>query len=233
MELKFWEKIPLLLSCVMGHVSCFTCYVSHVMAHMSGVICQVSTVICHMSHVSIFNRPGVAGVVLQTPLSLIHWLSEWAFSSKPSNHHYTQTIRARKLKLWDNVHLPPCVICHVSNVLCHVSGVRCHMSGVTCQVSNVKKKNLDKVVKLVWWRVCYQRGLPRPVLVSIYFLSLSLVNGETIQWRVCYQWGLPHLVYYLIGITIKVTTVTHSKSFHFSISFNFFRFSIIILAIEQ
>ena len=46
------------MSTVMGHVSCVTCHVSGVRCHVSGVMCQVSSVI--------FDRPGVAGAVLQT-----------------------------------------------------------------------------------------------------------------------------------------------------------------------
>ena len=53
------------------------------------------------------------GAVLITPLSLTKRLSHSSFSSKSS-----------KLKLWENVHLPPYVTCHVSNVMCHLSNVR-------------------------------------------------------------------------------------------------------------
>ena len=45
---------------------------------------------------SVINRPGVAGAVLQTSLSLIDSLSQRSFSSKPSKHHYTQTVTARE-----------------------------------------------------------------------------------------------------------------------------------------
>ena len=66
---------------------------------------------------------------------LCHWLTDWltdsAFSSKPSNHPYTQTARARELKFWENGHPPPRVTCHLSGVRCHVSGVTCHVSPVT------------------------------------------------------------------------------------------------------
>ena len=43
----------------------------------------------------LFNRPGVVGAVLQTPLSLITSLAESPFSSKPSKYRHTQTVRAR------------------------------------------------------------------------------------------------------------------------------------------
>ena len=77
--------------------------------------------------------------------SLIHSLSDWSVSSKPSKHYYTQTVKARELKFWENDHPPPSVTCHVSSVRCqvlcvrcHMSHVRCHMSGVMCQVSHVR-----------------------------------------------------------------------------------------------
>ena len=86
----------------------------------------------------VINRPGVAGAVLQSPLLLINSLIKSAFSSKPSKHHYTQTVRARELNFWENVHPPPSVTFQVSCVTCQVSCVRCHVSGITCQVSGVR-----------------------------------------------------------------------------------------------
>ena len=80
----------------------------------------------------IFNRPCVDGAVLQTPPSLFNSLTESPFSSKPSKHHYTQTLRARELNFERMFTLN-----NVSLVKCHVSDVRCQMSGVRCQVSGV------------------------------------------------------------------------------------------------
>ena len=48
--------------------------------------------------IMIFNRPGVAGAVLQTPSSLIDSVSESAFSSQSSRYHKSQSRRARELK---------------------------------------------------------------------------------------------------------------------------------------
>ena len=76
----------------------------------------------------IFNRPCVAGAELQTPLSLINSLTDSTFSSKPLKYHYTQTVRARKLKFLENVQ--PLTTCHMSGVMCHAPGVtfvRCHV----------------------------------------------------------------------------------------------------------
>ena len=52
-----------------------------------------------------------------TYTSVIDWFIKWEhFSFKPSYHHYTQTVRARELNFWENVHPPPCVRCQVSVV---------------------------------------------------------------------------------------------------------------------
>ena len=67
-----------------------------------------------------FNRPGVAGAVLQTPSSL----SDWSFSSQSWKPHYSLAVRARELKFWENVHSPPTFTFHVSCVTCHVSHVK-------------------------------------------------------------------------------------------------------------
>ena len=59
--------------------------------------------------------PGVAGAVLQTPLSfidlLINWFTQRNYSSKSSKHLHSQTVKAKNLKCWEQVHLPPPVIC--------------------------------------------------------------------------------------------------------------------------
>ena len=60
------------------------------------------------------------------------------------------------------------VTCHVSHVTCHVSHVTCHMSCVTC---NTFFSSFWQCGEAYWWRVCYQRGLSRPV----HSLSLKTV----------------------------------------------------------
>ena len=94
---------------------------------------------------------------------LINWfndsLTEWPFSTKPSKHHYTQTVRARADILKE---CSPPTTCHMSGVMCQVSVLRCLVSCVRCHVSNI--------YIYIWfrqcgwacgWRVCYQRDLPR------------------------------------------------------------------------
>ena len=89
----------------------------------------------------VFNRPGVAGAVLQTPLSLIEsvsqFVSQWAFSSKSSKYCKSQSGRARELPFWENVYPPQHVTCHMSCVTCHMSHVTCNKSHFMCHVSHV------------------------------------------------------------------------------------------------
>ena len=64
-----------------------------------------------------FNRPGVAGAVLYSALWLTNSFSD---SSRSSLYHKSQTVRARELKFWENVHPPKRVTCHMSRVTFHV-----------------------------------------------------------------------------------------------------------------
>ena len=83
--------------------------------------------------------------------SLINWLTDSVMvcgstSSKYSQHHESQTVRARELKFWETVHHVSCVMWHMSRVLCQVSSVTCHMSFFFFFCRKIK---LDKVVELV------------------------------------------------------------------------------------
>ena len=105
---------------------------------------------------NIFNRPGVAGAVLQSPPSIIDWLIEWL--SDPlvkisSKHSQSQTGRARVLKFWENVHPTLYFMCHMSPVNCHVSCVTYHMYFLSF-------KKIGQRGGASQWRVCYQHGLP-------------------------------------------------------------------------
>ena len=68
-----------------------------------------------------FNRPCVAGAVLQTALLLIDWLIE---SSFPPNLQNTINSKPKRLGSWNFERM---IIPH------QVSGVRCQVSGVRCQ----------------------------------------------------------------------------------------------------
>ena len=79
-----------------------------------------------------------------------------------SEHLHSQTIRARELKFWENVHPPPCVTCHMSRVRSQVSWVSWFFFFLSGGASR--------------WRVCYQRGLPRLVFMKVDSMTLLLFN---------------------------------------------------------
>ena len=60
--------------------------------------------------------------------------------------------------------------------MCHMSGVTCHLSGVSCHVSGVRCQHFFYIVGASWWRICYQRGLPRPDGVVADCDMLYVVN---------------------------------------------------------
>ena len=53
----------------------------------------------------------------------IQSVSQSSFSSKRSQCLHSKTVRARELKFWGNVHLPPHVVCHVTCVTRYMSCV--------------------------------------------------------------------------------------------------------------
>ena len=59
---------------------------------------------------------------------------------------HSQTVRARDLKFWEYVHLPPSVTCQMSHVLRLLSCVTSHSITQSGWAS--------------WWRVCYERANP-------------------------------------------------------------------------
>ena len=80
------------------------------MCHASRVTCHISHVMCHLSPVTYY-------------VSHITW------------HQYSQTVRARDLTFWDNVH-------HPMRVICHMSCVNWLMSHLTSHIGLVPKKNM-------------------------------------------------------------------------------------------
>ena len=122
-----------------------------------------------MQKYNIINRPGVAGAVLKTPLSLIDWFLNPPFSSKYSKYHTSQTIRARDLQFWDNLHQPLCVTCHMLHVTCHV---KCHVLCVTQHhySQTVKAKDLQFLVN-VYRPLCVLCPVPNIMLIFFYWWS--------------------------------------------------------------
>ena len=113
--------------------------------------------------VYIFNRPGVAGAVLQTASSLIHSVILFLQTFKTSLHPKCESLGAEILR-----ECSPPQTCHMSLVTCHVSRVTCHMSCVTCHFFS---SFFGQSGEAYWWRVCYQRGLPRLVFTYTVYLS--------------------------------------------------------------
>ena len=80
-----------------------------------------------------FNRPGVAGDVLQSPPLLIDSIFH-PLVQISSKHCQSQTGRARELKFLENGHPTLCVTCHMS-----------HVKKITFNFFLLKK--MDKVVE--------------------------------------------------------------------------------------
>ena len=110
----------------------------HHQAHGFSLVGKVNFPIFCYCKTCIFNRPGVARAVLQSPPWLINSVTH-PLVKISSKHSQSQTGRARVLKFWENVHPTLCVTCHVSCVTCHLSHVTCHMSPVTCHTSKKNK----------------------------------------------------------------------------------------------
>ena len=68
--------------------------------------------------------------------ALFKSVSQWSFVEISSKHLHFQTVRARKLKFWEKVHLPPPVTCHVSRTMCHMSCATWHVPHVMCHISH-------------------------------------------------------------------------------------------------
>ena len=77
--------------------------------------------------------------------------SEWSFSSKSSKDLHSQTVRARDLKFWEQVHCPPLVTCQMPYVMCHMSRVTCHKSFVAALSSSRSLVVCPLVGRLVRW----------------------------------------------------------------------------------
>ena len=99
----------------------------------------------------IFDRPGVAGADLQTSLWFIQSLTESSFVKISSKHHLSQTIRARDLTFWKNV---------------HISIVTFHISHVTWQIK--RKRNITIIF----------RKNSKPWLINIIYKYIY-INKQT------------------------------------------------------
>ena len=67
---------------------------------------------------------------------------------------------------------------HMSHVTCHMSRVICHMNffGGVGQSGGAN-----------WWRLCYERGLPRLVLNTVDYNIIEYNTADTVQFLCVYR----------------------------------------------
>ena len=102
----------------------------------------------------------------------------------------------------------------MSRVTCHLSPVTCHLSPVTCQqiiffdififfiFFYVNKNGQSGGASR--WRVCYQRGLLRLVLVNCYALASTTL--PVVNFLMLYDIELDMLLPIIIHITVQSST---------------------------
>ena len=129
----------------------------------------------HLCHsLIIINRPGVAGAVLKSPLSLIDLLVEPSFSL-----NIFQTLLIPNQKSWNFErmfipHYVSCVMCHMSHVTCHLLQVTYHMLFFLFNFFIYINEWAG------WWRVCLIKWV---VFCENIFTEPPRPNG----WRWCFQ----------------------------------------------
>ena len=93
-----------------------------------------------------------------------------SFCLGSSRHCLSQTVRAKELTFWENVHPPLCITCHLSCVMYNTFFLLLlWQSGWASQ-----------------WRVCYQRGVSCIVSMLLgYFKQKKINNKNTriLNWR--------------------------------------------------
>ena len=122
------------------------------------VKCPIFSTVLH-NKVLVFNRPGVVGAVLKTPL----WLTQSVSHHFPPNLQNMINPKPQELGGWNlerilNPHNMSLVTCHVSHVTCHLSRFTFRMSHLTCNFFFRQRCGAYR------WKVCYQQGLPRLVV---------------------------------------------------------------------
>ena len=100
------------------------------------IICIFVIIIILLLTIIIFNRPGSAWAVLQTPLSLTDYKS----LSDPLWKYFRIPVLPKPKELGVEIlrefSFP--TFCHISHATCRMSHVMRHMSCVTCHVSHVR-----------------------------------------------------------------------------------------------
>ena len=101
-----------------------------------------------ISNCVIFYRPCSTNTFVIN--SFIQSLSHWAFASKSSKYHKSQTQRDRELIFWENVQPSQHVTCYMSHVTCHVSHTIYFLISIFFWQRD----------ETYWWRICYNGAYP-------------------------------------------------------------------------
>ena len=102
-------------------------------------------------------------------------------------------------------------MCHVSR---HMSRVTCHMSRVTCHMSHITIFFFffGQRGEAYWWRVCYQRGLPRLVFKAFMNISSKQLHSQTIRAEILREGSpfpnLSHVMFCMSHVTCYMSHVT-------------------------
>ena len=102
-----------------------------------------------------FTPHHVSHVTCQVPCSTCH-MSYARVRYHISNYYY-ETVK--ELESWNLGRM--FTLSRVSHITYHVTHITCHMACVTCHFIFFFSGQSGGAS---WWRVCYQRGLPRLVL---------------------------------------------------------------------
>ena len=132
-----------------------------------------------------------------------------------SRYFHTQTVKARDLNFWHNIHQTMYVTWHMSYVKCHMSGVTFQLSYVTSnsQFVSVRELKFWEKVHLLPHVICHMSH----VMCHVSHVFFSSFFCEVFWLRVCYHWGHPmelDLYFTLIDL--------------FSIQWNFTKISLIV-----
>ena len=124
-------------------LDCGTSIVHNILHHKKfSFLLHIETVLKqNKQYIYFFNRPGVAGAILQTPLIFFDLLTDSLILCE--NIFNKHSLPNRKSSGTDILReRSPPLTCHVSCVTCHMSHVTCHVSCGQC--------HFDLFLKLFW-----------------------------------------------------------------------------------
>ena len=86
---------------------------------------------------SVFNRPCVAGAVIEEKNFVTHSLIQSVSHPFPQNLQNAFTPKPSELGSGHLRECSPPTNCHLTHVICHISSVTCYLPPVTCHLSHV------------------------------------------------------------------------------------------------